>query len=229
MQGRQPEGPLSSDFEVVIGEADDAVEERGHENHPHEDVGEVSPEEGGEHHGNEDQEPPCRWRAFLGLVGKRSLGSDLLPDLELPQPLDQARAQGKADQQRREGRQRRPERDVPENVQDLQVVVQRIEEVIEHQWIPSGPAGWPAAARIASTTRSIRMPRDPFTRTTSPDRRAPATNVAAASESGRCRTSLRPAARALRAARPLLGPTATKRSMPDFAASVPTCAWARAS
>src|SRR2546426_911679 len=222
----QPEGPLPGDLEVVVGEADDPVEEHGYENHPHKGIGEICPEKGGEHHRDQDEEPPHGGCTFLGLVGKRSLGSDLLPNLELAQSSDQTGSEGQADQKGGQSCQRRPEGDVPDDVHDLDGGIQVEEQMEEHQ---AGPPAWPAPPGASSpscrsrarTTRSIFMPRDPFTRTRSPGRTSEATKAAAVSASGKCRTSTPPAARAASAARRLRGPTAMNRSMPASAACVP--------
>src|SRR6059058_4252685 len=92
---------------------------------------------------------------------------DDLPDLEVAQPANHHRPHRQADRQRRHGRARRAEGDVleyVEYVEDRDPRVQMhinelVEEVVEHQ---------ANSTFNRSTTRSVRMPREPFTSTRSP-------------------------------------------------------------
>ena len=85
----QPEGPHFAQLEVVIEEADDTESEGGRHGDPHIAVGEVSPQKGGEHRRQNDQQAPHGRCAFFCVVGLRPLGSDVLPYLKIPQLSDQ--------------------------------------------------------------------------------------------------------------------------------------------
>ena len=89
------------------------------------------------------------------------------PSWSDPEPADQPRPEREGDHDRRHRRHRRPERDVPEDVEPAPVLDERDEEVVEHQ--PSSPPKRPIRA---STTCSMRMPREPFTSSASPGHQA---------------------------------------------------------
>ena len=82
-----------------------------------------------------------------------------LADLELAKLADHPRPEQQTDGQRRQTRGGGAKRDVPRHVQHGELRVKRIEQVEQHQ---------PRSAFSRSTTRSVRTPREPFTRTRSP-------------------------------------------------------------
>ena len=133
---------------------------------PDVDVGEVRPQQRRHERRRQDQQPAHRRRARLRAVRRRTLLADDLADLELAQLADQPRAQQQADGQRREAGRSRAERDVPRDVEHGERRVQREEQVIQHQ---------AHSAFTRSATMSVRVPRDPFTSTTSPARSIAAT------------------------------------------------------
>ena len=127
---------------------------------PDVDVGEVRPQQRRHERRRQDQQPAHRRRAGLGAMRLRPFLPDHLPDLEIAQPADQPRSHDQADDERRHARRRGAERDVAGHVEDRDLRVEREEEVVQHQ---------PNTAVMRSTTRSVRVPRDPLTSTTSPD------------------------------------------------------------
>src|SRR5690606_33503159 len=85
------------------------------------------------------------------------------------------RPEEQADEEGRQAGGRRPEGDVPRDVEHAQVrhrVGERRQQVIEHQ---------ASSATIRSATMSVRVPRDPLTRTRSPSSSIAATAGAACS------------------------------------------------
>src|SRR5438552_2050049 len=102
----------------------------------------------------------------------RTLLPDHLADLEITQLADHPGSERQAECQRGQARRCGPERDVARDVEDRRVGVERIEEIQQHQANSSA---------IRSAMRSVLMPRDPFTSTTSPARIAAAIAGAAAS------------------------------------------------
>src|SRR5688572_19441204 len=93
---------------------------------------------------------------------------DDLANLKFPELADEPGAQQQADDQRCQARRRGTERDVLNDVQHRYLRMKLKEEVEEHQ---------ASSALRRSTTTSVRIPREPFTRTRSPAR----TRVAARS------------------------------------------------
>ena len=90
---------------------------------------------------------------------RRSFLPDDLADLKLPELADHPGTERQAERECREARRCRTERDVLHHVQHREARVERIEQLVQHQ---------PRSAFSRSTTRSVRMPRDPLTSTRSP-------------------------------------------------------------
>src|SRR5207247_10989529 len=114
-----------------------------------------------------------RFRPFL---------ADELPELDLPHPLDQPRAEDEGDEQRGERGPRRAEGDVAEDVEAGDDAPQGVEEVVEHYFIPSPLRVACCELRAASsrnselatcnsvTILSKPIPREAFVSTRSPSR-----------------------------------------------------------
>src|SRR5204863_2050693 len=122
--------------------------------------------------GGENQEPAHRRRARLRTVCGWPLVPDHLADLEIAQGANEPRTSQQADRERRQAGGRRPERDVPCDVEHRIARVKREKQVVEHQ---------PRPAFTASAMMSVRVPREPFTSTTSPGLTSATTAGAAAS------------------------------------------------
>src|SRR3954467_7301607 len=91
----------------------------------------------------------------------RAVLADHLADLELAQPADHDRSDDQAERERGDAGAGGTERDVAKHVEHRDRRVQRVEQVVEHQ---------SNSTLRRSTTRSVRMPRDPLTSTRSPAR-----------------------------------------------------------
>src|SRR5262249_35077839 len=149
-------------------------------------------------------------RAGLAAVAlRRVLANGLLAVLESPQPPDHPRPQRERDDDRRDGRHRRPERDVPEDVERAPVLDERDEELVQHQ--PSSP---PSRAARAATTRPMRMPREPFTHSASPGATRLRSRATVSSNVLVWWLSARPAARAASTAAAASRPTPTNSAIP---------------
>src|SRR5688572_7797290 len=108
-------------------------------------------------------------------MGLRPFLADDLTNLEVADLPDEPGSDDEAEEERREACRGRAERDVAGDVQEPQErcdVGERREQVIEHQ---------PRSFTSRSTTTSQRMPREPFTRITSPGWTAATISGAAAS------------------------------------------------
>ena len=149
------------DLQVVVREADGAECQRREHGDPDVGVGQVGPQQRRHDRRRQDQQSAHRRRAGLRAMALGTLVADHLPDLELAQLADQHAAEREADDQRGDARCRRPERDVPRDVEDRERVVQPKQEVVQHQRAPSVSA---------CTTASMRTPREPLTSTASPSR-----------------------------------------------------------
>src|SRR5688572_22586957 len=97
--------------------------------------------------------------------------TDDLPNLELAKLANEPGTQQQANDERGETGGRRSEGDVLNDIQYRHLSVKWKEEVVEHQ---------ADSALRRSTTTSVRMPREPLTRTTSPDLTSVAARSAAA-------------------------------------------------
>ena len=160
----------ADDLQVVIGESDRPECRRREHGNPDERVAKIRPQQRRHERRGQDQESAHRRRAGLGPVRRRAFVTDDLPDLELLQLADHPGSENEPESERGHAGHRRPERDVARHVQDREPRRQRRQEVVEHQ---------ANSALRRSTTRSVPMPREPFTSTRSPGRmRASATSAA---------------------------------------------------
>ncbi len=158
-----------NDLAIVVYPTDDPETERHQQHHPDVPIGQISPQHSG--HGNRDQDQ----RASHGrCAGFRQMGfgpvvANRLTNLVGRQLANHDRADDERDQERRKSRQHRAQCDVVENVEgaDVKIVGQPLREREQHQVIPF-MADFPFAAPIASTTRSMRMKREPLTSTVQP-------------------------------------------------------------
>src|SRR3954463_6344361 len=162
---REPLGVALRELEPVVGEPDEAEAEGEDEAGPDEPVGQIREEERGEKHRPEDEPAPHRRRALLLLV---RLGSVLAHrgDAVLlgAHRLDVARPEKQADAERDEPRRQDPERGISQDIESRDPIGERVEQEVEHQCDPEDED--PAGER-GSLIRSICMPREPLTRTTS--------------------------------------------------------------
>ena len=149
------------DLEIVVGEANRAKSDRGENCDPDERVAEVGPEQRRHERRGQNQEAAHRRRAGLGPVRRRPFVTDHLPDLELLQLADHPRTEDEPERERRHAGDGGAERDVSRHVQHGEPRRQRRQQVIEHQ---------ANSAFSRATTRSVPMPREPFTSTRSPGR-----------------------------------------------------------
>jgi hypothetical protein len=66
-------------------------------------------------------------------VGRRPLRADHLPDLALPEPADDGRADEEGEQQGRDHRAGGPEAQIVEEIEDEEMLPERGKQVIEHR------------------------------------------------------------------------------------------------
>ena len=162
----------ADDLQVVVREPDRAEPGRRQHGNPDVDVGQIGPQQRRHERRRQDQQPAHRRRAGLQLVRRRAFLPDDLADLEFAQLPDEPRPEQQADRERRQAGGRRAERDVARHVQHRELRAQREqhleEQVVEHQ---------ANSAFSRSTTSSVRTPRDPFTRITSPGRTSDAARL----------------------------------------------------
>src|SRR5207237_9951133 len=104
--------------------------------------------------------------------------TDELPELDLAHALDQPGTEDERDDQRGERRPRRPERDVPEDIESGDHVPKRIEEVVQHYRRTSSRS---SCSIVTILSRPI--PRDALINTRSPRRMKVSRNDPAASAS----------------------------------------------
>src|SRR3989338_4262222 len=187
--GAQAQAAAVDRLQVVVGEADSAVSHQGEERQPEERVGQVRPQQRGNHDGGKNQQAAHGGRARLGLVAG-DFFADELADLEGAQPADHPGAEHQHQQQRREPGEGGAHRDVAEDIERGEVRLEPlVEEVVEHAYaLPA--AGLPRASSTrgssakrffnASSTVSSATPRDAFSNTQSPAWRiSPSQSVAA--------------------------------------------------
>src|SRR5262249_42489602 len=128
---------------------------------------------------------------LLGSVALRGVFADRLAAvLEQAQALDEPGTDEEREHERRDQRHERPEGQVTEDVEDDVVPAEGNEEIVEH----SSPRV--SRAISASLTRSMRMPRDPFTRTTSPGATRLRRSATVSSKAPKACVSATPASRA---------------------------------
>src|SRR5688572_10342882 len=98
--------------------------------------------------------------------------TDHLADLEIAQLRDHPGTEHQAYRERGQAGRRRAECDVPHHVQRAEERFERRQQVVQHQ---------ANSAAMRSATMSVRVPRDPLTRTRSPALTAAAISPAATS------------------------------------------------
>src|SRR4029077_5851229 len=135
-------------------------------------VRQVRPEQRRDERRGEDQQAAHRRRSRLRAVRLRTFLPDHLANLEVAQLANHPRTKQEAERERRQAGRRGPEGDVARDVEDARVGAERIEEFEQHQANSSA---------IRSAIRSVLVPREPLTSTTSPPRIAAAIAGAAAS------------------------------------------------
>src|SRR5690606_24350206 len=199
--GAQPEGPLPTDLDVVVGEAgdaepDDEEEEeqaRGVRGPARGEVGDGVADDGGE----DDDDAAHRRRPALGVVRRRAVLADELAVVPLDEEADEQRCAEQGDD----------EGGGP------------CDEDGHHAASP------PGSVTSRSARRHTPEPLEPLRSTRSPSRSSPSRRAAASSTSAGLWTSgPRPAPR--RTSAPV-APGATRTSKPSSAASRPASSWAR--
>src|SRR5687767_5679492 len=204
------------DLQVIVDKSDGAEEHRRDRGDPDIWIAEIRPQQRRNEDRRQDQQPAHGRRSALGLVGGRAILAHDLADLEVTQPANQPRAEQKAQHQGGQARARRAERDVLEDTQLGERVLELRQQVEEHQACPS--------AMSASAMTSVRVPREPLTSTRSPAAASAVTGAAASSAVAyrRTRSRGRPAAVAPVTSPSAAGPpTATSQSTPARAAARP--------
>ena len=203
----------ADDLQIVVNEANQAERERRDHRNPGERIGQIGPQQCRDNRCGEDQQPAHRWRAGFGPMRGRAFLADHLSDLKLAELPDHDRTKREAEDQCGQTGGRRTERDVARDVEGANLRVQRVEEVVEHQ---------ANSSLSRSTTASVPMPREPFTRTRSPGLTRSSASAAASLLEATCDTEAAgiPASTAAAASAAAAGPpTAIRKSRP--AARVP--------
>src|SRR5690606_22015646 len=92
-----------------------------------------------------------------------------LTDAQRPQPADDGRAEHEREEQRGHHRAGRPERDVPEQVEQNVLIRQRRQQMKQHRQSPIRAAASPPAQSRSKngSKRSSATPREAFSNTTS--------------------------------------------------------------
>src|SRR6185503_283293 len=162
-----------------------------------------------------DQQPAHGRRPGLRAMRLRPLLPDDLADLEISQLRDHPGAKHQADGERGQAGSRRAEGDVAHHPQRAEERFERRQQVVQHQ---------ANSAAMRSATMSVRVPRDPLTRTRSPALTAAAMSRAAASLFSAYRTAdagIPAAIAASASARAGAPPMTNSRRSPAAAAAVP--------
>jgi hypothetical protein len=135
----QAVGAAPGELQHVVGKADRAEADRDVEDRPHEAVGQIRPQQGRHAERQEDEEAAHGRRARLGQhVGFRPVVADRLSRALLGlQPLNDARADDEADDQRRQHGAAAAEGQIAEQVEDDVVVGQGGEQVEQHARPPT--------------------------------------------------------------------------------------------
>ena len=156
----------------VVGPADGAETERDQQHDPDKAVAQVSPQQRGNGNGQQHQHAAHGWRAALAQVRLHGVFADRLADFERRQTPDHERPGDQADQQGGQRRHHGPEGQVlkhPEKTefgrQGLQPLGQTDQHVVSFGADGAAGAAAPVCWRMASTTRSIFMKREPLTST----------------------------------------------------------------
>ena len=137
---------------IIVEEADQPESGGGQQHDPHIRIGQIRPQQGRCRQRDQDQETAHRRRSLLaqqmpiGTVRANRLAVRLLP----PQPQDQVRTENKADQQRGDDRPSRAEGDVAEQVEELELVRERIKQRVQHRF--TSLAGLDSGRPIARAT-----------------------------------------------------------------------------
>jgi hypothetical protein len=97
--GRQTFRVAVDHFFPVVVPADDAKAQGNHQHGPHVLVAQITPQQGGDTDGDQDQDAAHGRRAGLHQVRLRTVGAHRLADLFLGQPANDPRAGGEGDQQ----------------------------------------------------------------------------------------------------------------------------------
>ena len=143
--------PAAAKLAEVV-EPPDRAERQGHgQHHPHEAVGEIGPQQGGDEDRDQDEHPAHGGGARLGVMRPRTvLADDLAEPAQAP---NRRRPDGESDEERGEDRAYRAQREVSEDPEAAVHSGQHVEEFGQHR-PPS-----------ACTTRSIPIEREPLTST----------------------------------------------------------------
>ena len=112
------------DLCVVVGESYSGVGAGGEYGDPDEAVAEVGPEQRGDDDRDDDEQSAHGGRAGFFLMRLRAFFADVLADLEIAQAVDNERADNECGEKRREAGKRRAERDVTENAEWRNVMLQ---------------------------------------------------------------------------------------------------------
>ena len=129
---RQSEAAPAGELHEVVGETDDSDADQGSESDPHQPIRQVHPEERGENHRQQDENPSHRRSSRFREMGAGTVLADGLPDLAPFQKPDRRHAERERQEERRDRRHRRAERDVPEDVERREDLRERIQPPVEH-------------------------------------------------------------------------------------------------
>lgn len=152
---RQPIRCLLRDLGIIVRKAQQRETDRHEQDHPDMGVVPSRPEQRRDHQRRDDEQPPHRRRPRLGEMGLRPVRADRLPLALLdPQPADQRRPEGEAEDKRGQERPPCAEGDVAEQVEETPVVRQQGEPV-EHR-VRFLPRTRPVARSGGSRQRSAR-------------------------------------------------------------------------
>src|SRR5205823_3312821 len=117
---------------IVVPESDGPESQREPEDQPDKEIAQIGPHQCGDHDAEVNQDSPHRRRARLALVGLRAVLPNVLPNLELLQPLDDPRTEHQREDKRRHACISGPKGDVPEEVKEVVFGVKPKVEVIKH-------------------------------------------------------------------------------------------------
>jgi hypothetical protein len=121
------------EFEVVIGKPDRAEPYHRREDQPHIRFRNVSPQQRGEDHRKENENPAHRGGPALHQMTLGPVIADLLAQLDFLQLADEPRGQNKRDEKCRDRRINDAEALIAKNVQEREFGVEWIQPIIQHK------------------------------------------------------------------------------------------------
>ena len=171
---------LPGHFQIIVVEADGAIDEGEQQHHPDISVAQIAPQQHGDGDAGQDHQPAHGRRALL--LEEMALGAVFADGLALAladaQGPDHLGPEQEHEQQRRDQRSAGAEGDVAEDIEGGELRGE-LGQPIEHRLLPlpgpvyAGAASAPNRRFNASTSGAMRLPSEPLTMIASPGPTAP--------------------------------------------------------